>query len=277
MSAGKLCHMNRNVPARSLPPAITVLPGTNSEDAWDRFEVFEALHHSVPICNPMTSAQMDELVNSLPLSDGRVIADFGCGYGELLRRCKHRAAIIGVGIDLSPWMVSAAHNRSIAAGHYDLQWFLGEAKDFFPKTTADVVVCLGAEWIWHDFRGTVRALRQRLPNGGTAVIGAPRLHHGADRDTIAASHGVVETVSDHAEVLRDHGFAIRHRIDPDDAGWDAYLQATEVAVKQWAQQFPGERSQQWVREQRDWHDARERDREIIGWSVWVAEKPSETE
>jgi len=72
---------------RPLDPAIRVLPGTDVQSAWDRFEVFEALHHTMQICNPMTSAQLDELINSLDLRAGMYVYDVACGYGELLRRC----------------------------------------------------------------------------------------------------------------------------------------------------------------------------------------------
>ena len=72
-------------------------------------------------------------------------------------------------------------------------------------------------------------------------------------------------------MLNEAGLTLDYRIDPTDDDWDAYLENTRSAVGEWAQRG-GARAQEWIDEQRDWHQARERDRDVIGWSVWVARK-----
>jgi SAM-dependent methyltransferase len=275
-----------------LDPGIDVLAGTDVQGAWDRFEVFEALHHPLRICNPMTSDQLDEMIDWLEPSAGASMVDFGCGYGEVLIRCAARAAIDGRGVDLSPWMIAEAHRRAQQAGAVGLGWTLGEAKHFLPSAPLDIAVCLGAEWLWHDVRGTARALRDHLGDGGVAAIGAPRLHFDADnvvtnstdtdntdtdRALVEPTRGVIETIADQDGMLNELGFDVMHRIDPDDAGWDAYLASTERAAAHWAERNPGTRAQQWQADQREWQEARDRDRDVIGWSVWIARKRSATQ
>jgi len=256
-----------------IDPSIAVLPGTDVGDAWDRFEVFEALHHTLRICNPMTSQELDEVIDAAELADDLRVIDFACGYGEALIRAAEQHAVQGTGIDLSPWMVVAAHRYAQQrAPNADLTWVLGDARDFRVAPAPDVAICIGAEWVWHDFSGTCRALSATLPVGGVAVIGAARLHHAADPDKVRAERGTVDTVDDMAEQLARHHLTPLHRVDPDDAGWDAYLRQTAKAAAAWAQRHPGPRADEWIGEQADWHAARERDREIIGWSVWVAVK-----
>jgi len=34
--------------------------------------------------------------------------------------------------------------------------------------------------------------------------------------------------------------------------------------------YPGPRADRWIEEQADWQAARERDRDVIGWSLWIA-------
>lgn len=250
-----------------------MLPDTDVDDVWDRFEVFEALHHTMQICNPMTDGQLDEVVASLPLSRDTVVLDVACGYGEVLFRAAARADVKGLGIDLSPWMISSAHAMATSrAPRANLQWVLGEASGYEPPEPPDVCICIGAEWIWHDFNGTARSLSGLLGDGGVAVIGAARLHHGAEQAKVAATHGRVETIDDMAAMLNEHGLRPLHRIDPDDADWDRYLDRTAGAAQAWAERHPGERAEQWLAEQADWHAARERDRNLIGWSLWVAGK-----
>ena len=65
------------------------------------------------------------------------------------------------------------------------------------------------------------------------------------------------------------------RVDPDDAGWDEYLARTAIAARLWADRYPGPASDRWLEDQADWHAARERDRDVIGWSVWVARRRAE--
>jgi len=254
-----------------LDPAIRVRAGTDLDDVWRRFEVFEALHHSMQICNPMTSTQLDEVIAAVGIADGAHIVDYACGYGEVLFRAAQRACVRGVGVDLSPWMITraAAQAGDRSAGS-TLRWVLGEARDYRPASPCDVAVCIGAEWVWHDFRGTARALAERLQSGGVAVIGAARLHTAADPDRVRRQRGAVETVADQRALLEHFGFEPLHRVDPDDAGWDAYLARTAAAARDWAVLHPGQASDQWLAEQDDWQQAREHDREVIGWSVWVA-------
>lgn len=260
-------------PAPPIPDSIIVRPGTDITDVWERFEVFEALHHNIRICNPMTTGELDEVIDALQLAAGQRIVDYACGSGETLIRSAERQPIRGIGIDLSPWMVMAAHEhaqRRVPGA--DLEWVLGEARDFRVDPAPDVALCIGAEWVWHDFGGTCRALAERVAPGGVVAIGAARLHHDADPNTVTAERGVVETIDDMAAALQQHGLTPNHRVDPDDAGWDTYLEDTAIAAAEWASGNPGERADRWVEEQADWQAARDRDRDIIGWSVWIAHK-----
>lgn len=256
-----------------LPAAVEILPGTDVADVWDRFEVFEALHHSIPICNPMSSAQLDEVIEATGAADGSRVYDAACGYGELLIRTAERSRITGTGVDLSPWMISTALDRAAArVAGADIRWVLGDAGHFVPEPAPNIAVCVGAEWVWHDFPGTARALAGLLQPGGVAVIGAARLHHDADPEQVLRRRGRVDTLDDMREMLTRNGLEPVHRVDPDDAGWDDYLQRTALAASDWAQRHPGERAQRWIEEQAEWHAAREHDREVIGWSVWIARK-----
>lgn len=158
-----------------------------------------------------------------------------------------------------------------------LDWKLGDASVFEPAHQPDVVVCIGAEWVWHDFRGTARALASMLDPGGVAVIGAARLHHDADAEATTVTHGAIDTIDDMVAGLGDAGLVPQHRLDPTDKGWDDYLGQTRDAARQWRERYPGSKADQWVEDQAEWWQARQRDRGVMGWSVWVTQKTSATE
>lgn len=261
-------------PTRTLHPAIEVHESIGDIDAvWDRFEIFEALHHNQTICNPMSSDELDAAIDALLLVDGARTLDIACGSGELLMRSAERADINGVGLDLSPWMLNAAADRaSTRVPSADLRWTLTEAKAWEVPEPVDVLTCLGADWIWHGTAGTLTAMAKRLRPGGRMAIGSPRLHFDADPTSVSLEFGKVDTVVDIDDLVRSNGLDLVTRIDPDDAGWDSYMDRTQADALAWADRYPGERADRYLAEQQDWRDARERDRTIIGWSVWVAER-----
>lgn len=263
-------------PQRDLLPAIEVDPSITDVDAvWDRFEIFEALHHTQTICNPMSSDELDETIDALGLVDGATVLDIACGPGELLMRAAARADIDGVGLDLSPWMLNAAVRRS-AERQPDarLRWVLTEAKHWLVPEPVDALTCLGADWIWHGTAGTLAAMAERVRPGGRVAIGSPRLHFDGDPEAVSKEFGKVDTVADIDALVRSNGLEIVTRIHPDDAGWDRYMDRCEANATAWVERYPSERADRWLDEQQDWRDARERDRSLIGWSVWVAERVS---
>ena len=256
---------------QDLDPAISVHTGLEVAGLWDRFEIFEAFHHTMTIDNPMTAANLDDVVSLLAPTNGETVLDLACGHGELLRRLRANADVSGRGVDLSPWMLRTAHRLSQESAP-DLQWVLADAKDHGGDATLNITTCLGASWVWHGFAGTVRALAKRTSPGGRVAIGDMHLRDGLDAATVSQSYGAIESIEELEATFGDHGLDIIGRVNTSDADWDDYLSRTRTAVTAWAQRYPGERADSYVAEQRSWEDDHARDREILTWSVWVAEK-----
>lgn len=263
-------HCWRNSRVVHLPKEIEILPDVSVAELTERFEIFEALHRGMEICNPLQSGELDDVIDALAPADGHNVVDAACGYGELLRRIALRSAVDGVGIDLSPWMIATAWRR-LGPSAPRFRWILGDAKNFVPNRPVHLATCLGAEWIWHDFGGTARALCALVERGGRVAIGSPRLHLDAP-DMASRPGGRIETIDDQAASLASRGLTPLTRIDADDVGWDLYMDRTESAVTDWASENPGERANRYVEEQREWRATRERTRELMGWSVWIAQK-----
>lgn len=240
---------------------------------WDRFEVFEAIHHSQRICNPMREAELDRLLDLIEPAPERHVVDIACGSGELLIRCHERGTRQSLGIDLSPWMLrSAAHHAGtrLVEGPAP-RWLLADAARVDLEPT-DTVVCLGADWIWHGMVGTVAVLASLVEPGARVVYGGPRLHFGADPDAATEQFGRLDTAAGVERELELHGLKLVERIDPGEPGWRAYLDRGSNDVAAWRKRNPGPRAEQWVADQQEWIDAYERDREVVGWSVWVADR-----
>jgi len=254
-----------------LDASITVAAGHDLDDLWDRFEVFEALHHTMTIDNPMTSDDLDAVVDLLAPEDGDSALDLACGHGELLRRLRRQAAIIGRGVDLSPWMLHTAH-RLTADRATDLSWMLDDAKHHGRDERFDIATCLGASWIWHGFPSTVRAITHRTSSGGRIAIGDMHLRAGLDPQAVSKTHGALESIDELDRCFADNDIELLGRINTSDEAWDTYLARTELAAASWLELHPGDRAQSYLDDQRAWQEDHERDREILTWSVWVGKK-----
>jgi ubiquinone/menaquinone biosynthesis C-methylase UbiE len=68
-------------------------------DIWKFFSVLHKYHR---VCNPMSTAKLDELIGLLELDPGATVLDIACGKGEILTRLAERYEIAGVGVDISP-------------------------------------------------------------------------------------------------------------------------------------------------------------------------------
>jgi SAM-dependent methyltransferase len=257
-----------------LPPTVVVLPGTDLEGEWERFRIFEALHHGMAICNPMTGGDLEALVDALDPTDGERAVDLACGHGELLLRMAARSRIEGMGVDLSPWVIARAARRAGSISRPEsITWCIGEARTAGTETSWDIATCLGASWVWHGFAGTVRALASRVNPGGRIAVGDLRLREGADPDRVAEEHGRVPTREEQAELLTGAGLCDIDELAPTLGGWDGYLERIAASAETWAARHPGEEAERFVAESESWRLEHERDRAFLRWTVWTARRP----
>lgn len=257
-----------------LPRDVVVLPGTDLEGEWERFRIFEALHHGMRICNPMTDTDLDALIARLDPADGTRVLDLACGHGELLMRIAAGYRIEGVGVDLSPWVIARAATTAARRGLVgSVTWYVGEARTAGIGAPWQIVTCLGAPWVWHGFGGTARALAERAAPGGRIAIGDLRLRDGADVGAIADEHGRVATRHDQAAMLAEAGLRDVHELELAPGGWDAYMDRVAASAQKWAELNAGEEAERYLAESEMWRNDHERDRGFLTWTVWTARRP----
>ena len=259
------------MPTPPLPDDVVVLDGTDVEGEWERYQPYEPLHHAQEICNPMSDAELDGVIAALGPASGMRVVDIGCGPGELLLRIAGRHAVSAVGVDRSPWMITRAWERSRTRSLPGrVEWWLGDGKDAGAGEGWDLASCLGASWVWHGFAGTARALCHRLRPGGRMAIGDLRLRHGADPGELPGS---VLTRSDQIGVLEALGLSPLVELVSDDESWRAYHQRVIANAELYAVGSEGDPFRDRRALAREWMEEFERDRRMMTWSVWVAQRP----
>lgn len=254
----------------TLPPHIEVLEGTDLVGEWNRFRIFEALHHRMRICNPISGGDLDGIVDAWDPGPGESLLDIACGHGELTIRTAERAAVRGRGIDKSPWaLLHAADEASKRPLRGEVHWVLGDAHGYQPKRQHDLVACIGASWIWHGFAGTARAVIDRTLPGGGVAIGDVTLLQGAEPDQIAEEYGRVLSPEDQLDILRELGCHVTARFDATPDTWDAYEARILDSAETYLQQNPGPEATQFMAEQQKWAEDHTRDRAFLTFTIWV--------
>jgi SAM-dependent methyltransferase len=253
----------------TLPDEVTVLPGTDVAGEWVRFQPSEPLHYSHDICVPMSAEELDRVVDRLGLVSGSAVLDIACGHVEMLMSIGERARTEGTGLDLSPWALTRAVERSrTRPSRGRIEWWLGHGRSA-PRRSWDVATCLGAPWICHGFAGTVRALRDRVLPGGRVAIGDLRLRAGIDPGELPGS---VTTRSDQLAAFSDLDTEPVAEIVSADSSWRTYSVRVIANAAAYAVGTEGDPERDRRAAARAWIDDLERDRRTMVWSVWIVRR-----
>jgi SAM-dependent methyltransferase len=160
----------------------------------DRWKYFDITHRDHVLCNPTSLAKLQEIIEILALPDGTRVLDIACGKAESLVRLVERYGCSAVGVDASPYFIREARER--AAGRasnagIDFHEVDGAKYDGSPESF-DVVMCLGASWIWQGHLGTLKALAReagRTDSGWRTVL-APGTGGSVFKSTGSSSRNV---------------------------------------------------------------------------------------
>ncbi len=256
----------------ALPPSVRVLPGTDLERAWDVFERYEALHHGMSLCNPMSEGDLDALVAVLGPQPGMRVIDLACGHGELLLRLAAAAPIAGVGVDLSPWVLVRAAGAAAERGLEDrVDWWLVDAEEVEGDGSYDVASALGASWIWDGYAGTARALAGFVRPGGTVVVADLYRRPGITPAEVE-HYGEVPTHEELYGAFDAAGLALVDEIPTSAESWRDYERRIAESADAWVTMHPGPAAEEYRDDAAAWAAEHPRDPELVGWSLRIGRK-----
>jgi SAM-dependent methyltransferase len=121
---------------------------------------------------PLSAERADRLAAELAARRPETVADYGCGWGELLLRVLTAApSARGVGVDIHGPDITRARENAGLRGLADRAAFIeGQAADHASK--ADAVINCGAYQAFGTIAVALKALRALVNPGGQVLFGA---------------------------------------------------------------------------------------------------------
>lgn len=210
-------------------------------DIWFYYDVTHSLH---TFCNPISPEFVIELGHILDLKPGVRVLDIACGMGEMLIQWAEKHGISGVGVDVSPYALKRAKKRkNERVPDSDIQFILERGENYQPRKDEqfDVVMCIGASWIWKGFAGTLDALGKFVKPGGIVVSGEPHWIAEPPAEYLHAAEfekNTFGTLYENVKVAEKHGMKPIFIMESGKADWDRYEMLQTASVDRFAKENP---------------------------------------
>lgn len=208
-------------------------------------ERFSFLAHTpLPLCNPISRAKHDRLIELLALPPGARVLDVGAGKGTLLLDLIERRAVTGTAVEPAPLFADTiereAHKRALSRSLTLIRTPFAEARPAL-KEPFDCAVCIGSTQAMGSTTQCVRTLRELTRPGGLAVLGAGYWKKPPDAEYLTALATTAHENATHAEniaLLAHHGLTPLWATTAADDEWDEYEWAYARAIEDFARDNP---------------------------------------
>jgi SAM-dependent methyltransferase len=253
----------------------------------DRWKYYDITHRDHVVCNPTSVEKLDELIALLDLKKRARVLDIACGKAELLIRIIERYGCSGVGVDLSPYFIASAREKAKArVGRSQTRGRKGARLELIEGDGAaydgesgsfDLVMCLGASWIWGGHRNTLAALMRWTKPYGLVLVGEPFWAKEPDADYLKAIEVTREMFGTHEANVRtgiELKLAPLYTMVSSGDDWDRYEGLQWRASERWAAAHPDDPDREAVlKECRRHRDSFLRSgRDSLGWALYLFRK-----
>ena len=241
---------------------------------------FDITHREHVLCNPMSVEKFEELIELLRLGPGDRVLEIAIGKGEFIIRLAEQYEIEGIGVDLSPYFVSAAKKKQQQRiPDVQLSFMEMDGADYEPeeRESFDLVACIGASWIYGGHRGTLKALNEIAAPGSWVVVGEPywqREPTTEHLEAIGEERSAYGTHYENVKVGQELGLKLVYTLVSNQDDWDRYEGLQWYAAEEWASEHPGDADVEEVlkRVRENKENYLRWGRETLGWAIYVFKK-----
>ncbi|MFC1943088.1 SAM-dependent methyltransferase [Chloroflexota bacterium] len=211
-----------------------------AEPKLDIWKFFDVTHKHHVVCNPMSTAKIDQLIELLKLDLEAEVLDIACGKGEMLTRLAEKYAISGVGVDISPFFVEDAKQKlRERVPKARVEVLNMDGADYEPDRLFDVTMCIGASWVYKGHQGTLRALRSMTKPDGLILVGEPFWIKEPEEAYLTTEGHTRDEFGSHYENVRagqEEGLLPLYTIVSNQDDWDRYETLQWYSATKYAQE-----------------------------------------
>ena len=228
---------------------------------------------------PMSSEQMEDILDRVDLSSNDRALDVGCGRAEVLVRLVERFDVEATGVDRSAAALALARSilqaRCPEARPQLLETDVNELR--FDRGTFRWISWLGGPFIGASFESTVAALKEWLTPGGYLLLG-----HGFWAQQPPAAYLKATSLPEDALSTHEHNLEVIREADLEllatsistREAWDHFEGTIHANHEAYAAAHPDDEDlQAMIATKRAWHDAQERwGRDVMGFALYTARR-----
>lgn len=208
-----------------------------TQEEEQRYRFSAIAHAEMAIMNPLSGSTLNEAIDELRLAPEARVLDLGCGKGEALRRVVERYDTHGVGVDISPFVLSEARAASMELRHGTLQLVEGNALEYRGEAPFDAVMALGPGWEHDTFTALIRQVYPHVIPGGVLLLADGFWRSEPTDDYLRLLGATRDEMGTHTDNVRagiDLGLTPMWAATASQRDWDRYEWRWLTGVERWA-------------------------------------------
>jgi cyclopropane fatty-acyl-phospholipid synthase-like methyltransferase len=175
---------------------------------------------------PMSLQRAEYLIDALDLSSSDHVVDLGCGSGTFLRMLATKHQVTGVGIDKDETLIQQAKDQwATQTSKSDLQFVSDEVIAYIQNMPpADVLICIGAEYIFGGYEGMLEKLDEYLKPKGVLLVGTIYWKQPPSKEYLSIMNGENPNFDLYttAKLAHERGFVTLEVHRSNDDEWDKF-------------------------------------------------------
>lgn len=246
-------------------------------DIWKYYSITHKKH---VVCNPMSKDRLEGLFSLLDLKPGFKVLDVACGKGEPLIRLAELYNISGTGVDISPYCIKDCEKKkNERVPNSDIKLLEMDGAKYRPEINElfDLVMCIGASWIYNGFKGTINTLKKMAEPKGLLIIGEPYWLKEPDDEYLKMSGIKKEEFNSHYKnivVGEKEGLSCIYTLVSNHDDWDHYETLQWWSVYDYIASNPGDLDNpellNKIKKAKTMYLSYGRD--TVGWAIYVFKK-----